>query len=519
MATRQYIGARYVPKFADPIEWDSARGYEALTIVTYLGNSYTSKKEVPAGVSISNNEYWVATGNYNAQVAEYTEIVNEIKDNGVCIATVFGVDNTGSEDAGAQINSLWDEHKSIFLPEGEYNIETAISIPSDCTLIGENGTILIHNVQENPGVFDLGEVDNIKIANLTIKGDVESDSANNVSTIYKSTNVTVENVKYTDLRGVALIISTNCSNITVKNCLFKNCGTYNRISGSGSDRKQALAVTSSCHNIQIINNTFNEIGLDAISVTGSTDINISENCIDDTDSGGIYVSTISGVIANNIVHDAGGNGIDCNTCVHLNVNGNYCYECYAAGIMLSSPENCSVIGNLCYGNVTDENTVHRGGITIHVIQNSNGLNISGNCVRHVNNTYELYSYYLLQTQGTLNNLVFNEDNASQGIMPNIPFKNGSVINITMGTNEVIKVSDPFNGEMTIFEINNATRMTAVLRGQRAPDVSAKNEGWISNSSSGDEKYLLYYDSTDDCYYFKNNQTGNKIIAYKLEKFN
>ena len=54
--TRQYIGARYVPKFADPIAWDKNNSYEALTIVTYLNNSYTSKKPVPVGVEITNNE-------------------------------------------------------------------------------------------------------------------------------------------------------------------------------------------------------------------------------------------------------------------------------------------------------------------------------------------------------------------------------------------------------------------------------------------------------------------------------
>lgn len=71
MANRQYIGARYVPKFADPVEWNSALSYEALTIVTHLGNSFTSKKPVPAGVDIGNTEYWVNTGNYNEQVAAY----------------------------------------------------------------------------------------------------------------------------------------------------------------------------------------------------------------------------------------------------------------------------------------------------------------------------------------------------------------------------------------------------------------------------------------------------------------
>lgn len=75
MGTRQYVGARYVPKFADPVEWNGALSYEALTIVTHLGNSFTSKKPVPAGVDIGNTDYWVNTGNYNAQLEEYREQV------------------------------------------------------------------------------------------------------------------------------------------------------------------------------------------------------------------------------------------------------------------------------------------------------------------------------------------------------------------------------------------------------------------------------------------------------------
>lgn len=77
----RYIGARYVPKFADPITWDDTRSYEALTIVTQSGASYTSKQPVPAGIPISNTDYWVCTGNYNAQIDAYREEVAEVASN------------------------------------------------------------------------------------------------------------------------------------------------------------------------------------------------------------------------------------------------------------------------------------------------------------------------------------------------------------------------------------------------------------------------------------------------------
>lgn len=78
---RQYIGARYVPKFFQGVngspEWVAGLAYEALTIVTYLGNSFTSKVPVPAGIGnpADNPTYWVNTGNYNAQVDAYREEV------------------------------------------------------------------------------------------------------------------------------------------------------------------------------------------------------------------------------------------------------------------------------------------------------------------------------------------------------------------------------------------------------------------------------------------------------------
>lgn len=71
MAVTQYIGARYVPIIADPIEWASTRTYEPLTIVFHNGNSYTSRQFVPVGIDISNESYWALTGNYNAQIEQY----------------------------------------------------------------------------------------------------------------------------------------------------------------------------------------------------------------------------------------------------------------------------------------------------------------------------------------------------------------------------------------------------------------------------------------------------------------
>ena len=60
--------AQTVPLFAEPLAWDITKTYEPFTIVYYQGNSYTSKQAVPANIAISNTNYWVITGNYNAKI-------------------------------------------------------------------------------------------------------------------------------------------------------------------------------------------------------------------------------------------------------------------------------------------------------------------------------------------------------------------------------------------------------------------------------------------------------------------
>ena len=88
---REYVGARYVPVFANPAEWDNTRGYEPLTIVLYQGNSYTSTQYVPTGIDIKNTQFWLNTGNYNAQVEAYRKEVlafdGRITDNAEAIET------------------------------------------------------------------------------------------------------------------------------------------------------------------------------------------------------------------------------------------------------------------------------------------------------------------------------------------------------------------------------------------------------------------------------------------------
>lgn len=88
MATRQYIGARYVVKVyensqtAGSAEWEEDTVYEPLVLVTYQNGSYLSKKDVPSTVGnpAANTDYWVQTGFYNGQIANLQHQIDTINE-------------------------------------------------------------------------------------------------------------------------------------------------------------------------------------------------------------------------------------------------------------------------------------------------------------------------------------------------------------------------------------------------------------------------------------------------------
>ena len=89
---RQYIGARYVPKFSDVNDgvWSDIYSYEPLTIVLNGNDFYTSKRPVPVGIPITNTYYWVRTGNYSGAISSLQEQVTENKNDIESLETIVG---------------------------------------------------------------------------------------------------------------------------------------------------------------------------------------------------------------------------------------------------------------------------------------------------------------------------------------------------------------------------------------------------------------------------------------------
>lgn len=80
---RQYIGARYVPKFDDD-GWNDTTQYEELTVVDNgAGTSYISGKPVPPGTPLTNREYWHIYGASSGAVINLQNQIDDMKDGDV----------------------------------------------------------------------------------------------------------------------------------------------------------------------------------------------------------------------------------------------------------------------------------------------------------------------------------------------------------------------------------------------------------------------------------------------------
>lgn len=270
MSTRQYIGARYVPKFFDrnnSAEWVSGVAYEALTIVTRLGNSYTSKIPVPTNIGApeSNPRYWVATGNYNEQLQEYIEMAsrgakqygtisditeslplgsiilsggyNSANDGGGAIYIIGSTENADSiklpsnqyatiindviypEMFGAIGDGVTDDtvairkwlncdHEALMMKNHTYLVTEYIEFSKSHTIYGNNGTI---KVSERVNVNDIFLIKAKNINGLTIK-----DLTMELICSSKSPFVD-DNVANHD--GI-LFSPSNCDNVTICNSRF-----------------------------------------------------------------------------------------------------------------------------------------------------------------------------------------------------------------------------------------------------------------------------------------------------------
>jgi len=80
MATREYVGARYVPRFTGL--YDATQIYDALDVVDNgSGTSYIAKKTVPAGTPLTNTAYWFVYGASSGAILSLQNRMDAVESN------------------------------------------------------------------------------------------------------------------------------------------------------------------------------------------------------------------------------------------------------------------------------------------------------------------------------------------------------------------------------------------------------------------------------------------------------
>lgn len=224
MPVTQYIGSRYVPIFADPIEWSNSNTYEPLTIVLHEGNSYTSKQAVPKGIDIDNETFWALTGNYNAQVELYRRETAAAK------ATADNA-QSAADDAQADATAAQTDIDTL-LPKTDFSAENTVKKYVDDT--AANLRIRYYVRPEDYGAIGDGSTDDAtafqdmfndmteRAANKCVHLDNGASYKLGATVIINGTNIEIAGNGATVESGgkTAFVISENSSGIYIHDLNF-----------------------------------------------------------------------------------------------------------------------------------------------------------------------------------------------------------------------------------------------------------------------------------------------------------
>ena len=118
-----YKGLKAVLSFAEPIQWNKASTYDALTVVwdDASHGSYASKRPVPANIELTNEFYWLRTADLDAQVEMYRQEVMEFDGRITANTQAIASETTRAENAEQTLQGNIDflSEKKVLLLFGD----------------------------------------------------------------------------------------------------------------------------------------------------------------------------------------------------------------------------------------------------------------------------------------------------------------------------------------------------------------------------------------------------------------
>lgn len=159
--TRQYIGARYMPKFCG--EYDNTTAYEALSVVDNgSGTTYVCSKPTPPNTPLTDRDYWQPYGSSSGAILDLQNQIDTIRD-----TTIPSLESSLEKDISKTVCGYAGDdikNKHIILMGDSYLRGTV------CT--GLNPDTYSHNIEDGWGykVTQLLDMDSDHIEAIGIGG-------------------------------------------------------------------------------------------------------------------------------------------------------------------------------------------------------------------------------------------------------------------------------------------------------------------------------------------------------------
>lgn len=255
---REYIGARYVPKFMGT--YDPSQAYEALCVVDNgMGTSYITKIPTPAGTPLTDTDYYTVYGASSGAIINLQNQIDDINSNIqslIVTPEMFGAIGDGvTDDLQAFQDALAKKVPIVLANNGTYLVSDTIVIESGAYIIGNNATITktaqpTHPIIENKGRTSGVADDNIYITSLNLVGSGSSQVSDQGSgiTIYRANNVVIDNIITSNTNGDGILLR-DCT-ASVKNVSIGNYGRNG---------------ISPCSGVL----SFDNVSIDGVAITGA----------------------------------------------------------------------------------------------------------------------------------------------------------------------------------------------------------------------------------------------------------
>jgi hypothetical protein len=280
---------------------------------------------------------------------------------------------------------------TVLFPNGQYNIDAAIQIPSNIVINLQKDAIVYLMDNSNTDVFQLNDVQNVEIDGGILNGNsskqtfrYDQNAFCGIDIINGSTNITINDVEITATAAMAIasnpVSDSDVSNVTITNCYIHDLGNQ---AGAGHGIEMANGTTGAVVENNLITNNvaYGLYAIDADNVTfqdntienvldgivyesgtvatsRETDVKSIGNTISNAEDG-IHVEYNNGSVEGNTFED---NSLD-------NITRLGIYENYSAGDVIDGNKITGVDGSP-YGAGISIGTAYNGGNAMTEVSNN-----------------------------------------------------------------------------------------------------------------------------------------------------